>query len=42
MVAMKASLNTMYKNNPKQGACEPKMVMPDEGRLSSLSMLMSK
>ena len=32
----------MYKNNPKQGMCEPKVPMPDEGRLSSLSVIMSK
>ena len=42
MVAMRASLNTMYKNNPKQGMCEPKIDLPDEGRLSALSVTMNK
>ena len=42
MAAMKNSVNTMYNNNSKQGMCEPKMTMPDENRLSSLSVIMSK
>ena len=42
MAAMRASVNSMYKNNPKQGMCEPKIAMPDAGRLSSLSYIMSK
>ena len=42
MAAMKSSVNQMYKNNPKQGMCEPNVTMPDEGRLSSLSVMMSK
>ena len=42
MAAMKSSVNQMYKNNPKQGMCEPNVAMPDEGRLSSLSVMMSK
>ena len=42
MVAMKQSINTMYQNNPKQGRCEPKLEMPDEGRLSLMSMTMTQ
>ena len=41
MVAMRNSMNTMYKNNSKQGMCEPKFEMPDEGRLSALSVTMN-
>ena len=42
MVAMKQSLNTMYKNNPKEGMCEPKIDMPDEKRMTAMSKTMSK
>ena len=41
MVAMKTSINTMYKNNSKYGMNEPKIDMPDEGRLSAMSMTMT-
>ena len=42
MVAMKASMNSLYQINSKAGQCEPKIEMPDEGRLSSMSQTMSK
>ncbi len=42
MIAMRNSVNTMYMNNPKAGMCEPKIEMPDEGRLSAMSFTMTK
>lgn len=32
----------MYKNNPKAGMCEPKIEMPEEGRLSAMSATMTR
>eukprot|EP00354_Favella_ehrenbergii_P003754 CAMPEP_0170453938 /NCGR_PEP_ID=MMETSP0123-20130129/2362_1 /TAXON_ID=182087 /ORGANISM="Favella ehrenbergii, Strain Fehren 1" /LENGTH=65 /DNA_ID=CAMNT_0010716495 /DNA_START=136 /DNA_END=333 /DNA_ORIENTATION=- len=42
MVAMRNQVSVMYNRNPKHGACEPKMEMPEESRLSALSITMSR
>ena len=42
MIAMRNSVNQIYKNNPKAGMCEPMIEMPDEGRLSAMSTTMTR
>ena len=42
MVAMRYSMTNMYDTNPKRNLCQPKIDMPDEGRLSSMSNTMSR
>ena len=42
MAAMRRSITEMYVPNPKRGACEPTIEMPDEGHLSALSSTMRR